>query len=110
MDSNIWGRLPLDLVYKICNMCVFLKPRLGFLDEIKMYRLDREYYNYMSLFGCRNAWVYMFDDIHVYMSRNKIRASTVDESDAAGTFEDVCRRVWLNLDADHRLKVFEIEY
>ncbi len=107
MDPTIWGRLPDDIVGKICTMASKNRDPPPFMDDIRtqMYILERVYYTYGSIFGFRDAWVYMYDDICVYMYLFNLGEPKVLYEGAS--FENECRDLWRLLDPRHRQLVFQ---
>ena len=107
MDPALWSRLPDDLIAKICTMACMNRVHPQYMDDIRtqMYILDRVYYTYGSIFGFRDAWVYMYDDICVYMYLFNLGETKVLEEDSS--FEDECRNLWRRLEPHHRHLVFQ---
>jgi hypothetical protein len=97
MDSMdpIWRHLPVDLVYKICNLLVHVRH----IDENlkkeicnQEYLLDKIWYNNLSLFGIFDSWEVTFHDLYTYIVHNEINIRRDDVYEY--TSEQLCRSVW----------------
>lgn len=109
MDPKLWGRLPRELVYKICNMLarfIHKKPP-ELLEDIRtqMHIFDRVYYNYVGFYGMRNVWVWMFDDIQVYKENHGYKVYPLEDDERID--EDLVLSEWKeSLGPDDRLNIW----
>lgn len=96
-----WKNLPLDLVYKICNMLPHVNrvnPLL--LDDIKnqAHIFDKYYYNVLSMFGIDNAWGVIYDDL-------KYIAHVPDIYGEDDDLEHVVCMMWRSATQEQRMQI-----
>jgi hypothetical protein len=96
-----WKNLPIDLVYKICNMLTKvrrLNARLAYDIKYQWHAFDRYYYNAMSLFGLDQVWWVLYDDL-----RNI--ADIQDTYEENNDLEYVVREMWKSATQEQRYEI-----
>lgn len=90
MDPQIWGKLPDELVEKICNLLIKVRqihPLLKNDIVYQWYKLETYYWRLAGMFGVNNVLYVMYDDM-------KNVAGVIDEYPEEMAYEDVIREMW----------------
>lgn len=102
MDPKIWGRLPDELVDKICNMLTNVRRIDPFLKNdivYQWYKFDTYYWRLAGMFGVNNALYVMYDDM-------KNVTGVTDNYPEEMLFEEVVREMWKNTTYEDRDELF----
>jgi hypothetical protein len=98
MDPKIWGRLPIELVEKICNMLIHVRRIHQLLkNDIvhQWYKLETYYWRLAGMFGVNNAIYVMYDDM-----KNIIGIH--DNYPEEMMFEEIVREMWKDATYEQR--------
>ena len=101
LDPEIWGRLPTELVEKICNMLIHVRRIHPLLkDDIvyQWYKLETYYWRIVGMFGVNNVLYVMYDDM-------KNVAGVSDSYPEDMPFEVVVREMWKETSYEQRTEL-----
>jgi hypothetical protein len=90
MDPQIWGKLPYELVEKICNLLIKVRhihPLLKNDIVYQWYKFDTYYWRLAGMFGVNNVLYVMYDDM-------KNVAGVIDDFPEEMAYEEVIREMW----------------
>ena len=98
LDPKIWGRLPSDLVEKICNMLIYVRRIDTWLRDSIVYewhKFDSYYWRLAAMFDANTALYVMYDDM-------KNVAGIYDSYPEDMPFELVVREMWKEVSREDR--------